>query len=270
MQKLNNFEKIILDIEKYCNTHNINHRFVGSSSFGGLLNNKTSWKINFSNKEIILIDNNRLSEKRSDKSYRDIDLIVFEKDIKKIEVLKLFYKNKFHNQPILSIENAIFYPKKINTILQFVTSIYIDENHLPNLIFGDIKEKISWKSLDKWKIILDNNLIFSVRNPIADYYAYHFRSPGGIKPKDLKKIKLLKTLTNDFFKKGKKIKIDFKTSLYYHPWIKFINKLKNNNNFNLGFKKIFMKIYWKTIGNYLAHGKGFSKPLQLLSNHFTG
>ena len=185
-------------------------------------------------------------------------------------MLKKFYKNRYHNKPFLSIENAIYYPQKINKIFQFVTSIYIDKNNLPNLVFGNIEEKISWQSLEKWNIILDNNVNYSARNPIADYFAYHFRSPGGIKPKDVKKIKLLQKLTNDLIQKGKIKKIYFKTNLYYAPWIKFINLLENNNDFNLIFKKIFMKIYWETIGNYLAHGKGLSKYFQSLSNYFTG
>ena len=270
MNKITNFEKVILEIEQYCNKHNINHRFVGGSSFGGLLNNKTTWKIDLKTKTIILINHNHSTEKRDDKSNRDIDLIIFEKDLKKIEMLKTFYKNKYHNKPFLSIENAIYYPQKLNKIFQFVTSIFIDKNDLPNLIFENVNEKISWQSLEKWNIILDNNLTYSVRNPIADYFAYHFRSPGGIKPKDLKKIKLLQKLTDDLIQKGKSRKFYFETDLYYKPWIKFINSLENNNNCNLIFKKIFMRIYWETIGNYFAHGKGFSKYFQSLSNYFTG
>ncbi len=267
---LNSFEKTILEIENYCNKNNLDHRFVGGSSFGGLLNKKTTWKINIKNREVILTNNNKLTSLRKDKTLKDIDLIIFEKNKNKLKSLKKIYNKKSNKKSRLSLENAVYFPNKINSLLQFVTTIYIDKDNEYYLQFGNIKEKILKKSLEAWTVILNDKLKYSVRNPIADYFAYQFRSPGGIKEKDKNKLILLKKLSDDVIKNGRKNNIDFLLDQYYNSWFNFIQKLQTSNDYNIRIKRTLMKIYWKTIGEYLAHGKGITKYFQFLSDKFTG
>src|SRR5579864_8247628 len=82
--------KIISDLETYCKKNTLNHRFVGSVSYGGLLNKKTTFKINIKKKEVMLEHHNKLSFLRADNSIRDIDIILFCDDRQKIDRFKKF------------------------------------------------------------------------------------------------------------------------------------------------------------------------------------
>lgn len=258
----------ILKIENFCKKNNINIRFVGGASFGGLLNKNTEWEIEINKNKIYLKNYNILTNTRNDNSLRDIDCILLEKNINKTRNLNSYLKNQ--NIQNVVIESAVYFPEKINPITQFVTSIYVNENDQPFLVFGNTYQEISQESLNPWTIILDKNISYSVRNPIADYFAYQFRSPAGVKQKDKEKIILLKKLALSLIKNGKKNNINYMSNKYFGAWEEFIKKILNTKDLQINIKKHFMNIYWNSIGEYLSHGRGLSKYLIFLQNKFTG
>jgi len=266
---------ILKQIEEYCSTHDINHRFVGGVSFGGLLNEHTTYHIDKKKRIITLSQHNKLTLLRSDGSTKDIDMILFcpEKDtllafksfLLQMEKEVLDKKGVF---PVISFENAI-YPQasQRNVILQFVSALEVDVDNHVFLTFDDLRQEISWESLQPWKVILNDQdkLSFMVRNPIADFYAYYFRSPGGLKPKDELKIKYLGTLAIDLLTKNS----DYQT--LYKPWQEFIKQLEKTTHSRIQLKILITKLYWQTVGTTLAHGKGgIGIITRSLMNQFTG
>ena len=200
-----------------------------------------------------------------DRTKKDIDLLILSKINNQLEGLK----EKLNDFDV-NIEHAIYYPQKINYLLQFVTNIYVNPKNQPFLQFDSIYQPISWESLEPWKVILENKTTFTVRNPLADYYAYQFRTPSGAKSKDLEKLKLLKKLCSDLSKMAKRQKLNYFSNKYFTLWEKYIEQLNSTNNIQIKFKKMVTKIYWNTIGEYLAHGRGVGKYLIKLQNKFTG
>src|SRR6266480_2576101 len=146
----NQLTTIVSTIEKYCKENNIDHRFVGSVSFGGLLTEQTKYTI-FINKKLIQLRNHRpLIMIRDDQTIRDIDIILFCNDKEKIKKFKHFFtqlKKQEQYFPLISFE-ATIYPSfgKRNSFLQFVTALEVDEKNQLSLAFEHIKQKISWES----------------------------------------------------------------------------------------------------------------------------
>ena len=266
-------ENIISQIEQYALAHKLNHRFVGGVSFGGLLNEQTIADIFFDEHTIRLHKHNKNTFIREDKTIRDIDIILFCEDKKGINAFHHFLKNlkttTLHpeNFPDVSVEPTL-YPSlgKRNPIAQFVTALEVDTKNNLFLTFEDITQQISWQSVEPWTVILENNFRFTVRNPIADYYAYLFRSPGGPKPKDIKKILHLKKLAETIISKGKEQQpaIDYLSKDYYGAWEAYIEKLHKTSNPLTNAKKFWIKLYWLTIGTPLAHN------LSRYGSNFTG
>ncbi len=264
-------------IENFCQKNKIEHRFVGSISYGGLLTKTTTWKIDIKKKRIHLYRTHELTPLREDRTIRDIDIILLSRDQTKILQLKQYLlqlKQEYQTKtpfPLISIEAAI-YPKfgKRNPLLQLVTGLEVDKNNQIYLTFDVIKQPISRKSLEPWTLILPNNHAYTTRNPIADYYAYIFRSPAGIKPKDIIKVQLLQKLSSDIMQQGKKKNIDYLADNYYGNWKKFIAKLEKSDTFTIRTKKYLLRNYWRTIGTDVAHGKGIWSLFLSFSNQFTG
>lgn len=268
------FIDLLLHLEQFCTRNDISHRFVGSASYGGLLNNQTSYTIDVVKKRIYLKNYNQVGFIRKDNSIRDIDIILFTNNDRKIQLLKKYIRElqkQLRLSVQISLENAI-YPMhgKRSQLLQLVTSFEVDEQDSLYLTFDSIQQQISWKSVEPWQVILGKNLSYTTRNPIADFYAYQFRSPGGIKPKDQEKVALLNALVDVIIKSGRQHAINYNSKLYYAPWKTFIHSLTHSKNLQITLKKYFITSYWHTIGTYVAHGKGLSTILLPFSNQFTG
>ncbi|HSW88817.1 MAG TPA: hypothetical protein VLG12_06670 [Candidatus Saccharimonadales bacterium] len=273
MSNQTSFEQIIASIEKYCKQQQLNHRFVGGVSFGGLLNDKTSAEIDLDTKTILLKKHNKETLLRKDKTIRDIDVIFFCDNKNKITKFAAFINDlrktspKIGTFPDISYEPTI-YPTfgKRNHFSQFVTALEVDEKNNLYLAFDDVQQKISWESVEPWTVILEDGLQFTVRNPIADYYAYIFRSPAGPKPKDEKKLRYVKKLAEAVIDLGKAHdpKIDYTSQAYYGSWQTYIEKLNKTENPVTNTKKFWLKVYWQTIGTFFAHI--FTRS----GNNFTG
>lgn len=261
--------EILQAIESYCNTNKLNHRFVGSVSFGGLLRKETTHRIDIKKKTVRLLHHAPLSVLRDDGTVRDIDIILFCKEKEKIIALKRFLSSL--KSPLISIEAAL-YPSfgKRNIFFQFVTALEVDKENRLFLAFDAITQHISWKSVEPWTVILENDQKYTVRNPVADYYAYQFRSPSGIRPKDMEKVLLLKKLADEVIKKGNSHHINYISDDYYRPWQTYTQQLQQTNRLSVLLKRKLSYYYWKTVGTYFAHGKGTGKLFLFLSNQFTG
>lgn len=255
--------EIIQKIETYCLIEKIDHRFVGGVSYGGLLNEKTHLKIDLPNKEVELVNHNPLTMVRDDHTLRDIDLIFLTTEPKKIFELKKFIaalkrevRPAIGQTPSISFEGPV--PRRVTKpkgFLRFVTVIEIQKTAL-FLRFDTIRQQISRTSLEPWTVILEDGLRFTTRNPIADYFAYQFRSPSGVKPKDQEKLIHLEKVVRLMVIEGKKYDIDFFSKEYYKPWLKYQNKLAKNQSISVTSTKMLTSWYWSTIGTDLAHGKG--------------
>lgn len=262
-------------IEDYGRENGIDHRFVGGISYGGLLNDKTSYKIDVAGRSIKLTDHNPLLLLRPDKSVRDIDLILCSYHPEKIAALKKFL-NKLKWQvrmnlgytPPISFEGPAVYGSTPQGLMQYVTTMQVKDNDI-YLVFDKIHQKISKKSLEPWHVVLDDGTKYTTRNPIADYYAYQFRSPAGVKPKDLNKLIHLKKLNDDIIAAGRKKGLDYSSEEYYGPWQEYISLLENSTLPSVRSKRYLTQLYWKTIGTTLAHGKGIGKPIFAIFNFFT-
>lgn len=269
----------ITAIEDYCRKNRISHRFVGGVSYGGLVSETTTYRINASQKTIELFGHNPLSLVRTDGTIRDIDVILFCPKRKSMQNLRNYITTlekkaaKEHIPfPVIAMENAIYEPEIRNTTAQFVTAIEVTKQNDVYLTFDDITQKICWQSLEPWTVILEDNTKFTTRNPIADYCAYHIRAPGGIKPKDQEKLKWLKKLSEAVTQEGKMLvpPVDYGSEVYFSSWREYMRKLDGTTHARIRLKKWLLSLYWKTIGTTFAHGKGFLRYLLVFSNQFTG
>lgn len=276
----------IKEIEDYCFKNGIQHRFVGGVSYGGLLNKDTTYEIDIQKKIVDLKKHNALTDLRKDGTVRDIDIIVLEGNLKKVSALQDFIYTlqegilkKYKVDLPISVEAAIFPEKgERNWLMQLVTAIEVEQSVVYgkgqlHLVFEDLKQPISWATMEAWKVRLENGVSYTTRNPLADFYAYSFRSPGGVKFKDINKLVFLKKMAHTMNAMGlnNNPKIDYNNSESYGSWKQYIHKLHDSSNVSIKLKSIFIRLYWNTIGTYIAHGKGtIGHFLARFATRFTG
>jgi len=264
--------QLLTYFDRWCQNKQINHRFVGGVSFGGLLTSNTTWSIDIARREVRLYNPQQLSPERSDGSIKDVDVIILNPIS---HALKKELRHAWESEssrlairPPLSCETAIFSPIEPNRYTQFVTNILITDGK-PYLQFHRMKQEISWQSLESWTVHY-GKYSYTVRNPIADWFAYQFRNPGGVKDKDQEKLALLKKLAESVVCEGKKLGIDYLSEAYFLPWEEFTNRLSTSTSLHIRLKRFLTRLYWSTVGEYIAHGRGLSKPLQKFSDKLTG
>jgi len=257
-------EDMIMDLESFSNENGINHRFVGGISYGGLLNEKTTFGIDVLKREVTLKKHNQLTLLRDDGTVRDIDVIFLTQNQNKVTKLKEHVRelkwrtrNKISFTPSISIEGVrlIDEKQKSGKFFQYVSEIGFKKGQ-HYLMFDEIKEKISADSLEPWTVVLENGVRYTTRNPLADYYAYQFRSPSGVKQKDIDKVKLLKKLSSQVIKEGVKNSVFFNSKQYYQSWQQYIRKLQRSTLPAVLSKRAILAWYWQTIGTSFSHGKG--------------
>ncbi len=262
---------MIREIEDFCHKNAVDHRFVGGVSYGGLLNAKTRYTIDIRNRTIRLTNHNPLVLLRADGTVRDIDIVFFTLESATITKLKRFIeklkwdtRRKISFTPSISFEGPIPFTGETisDKFLQYVTEIGV-KNGTYYLVFDQVVQPISYASLEPWTLVLSDGLTFTTRNPIADYFAYQFRSPSGIKPKDVEKLKHLKKLADTVIRHGKKYHVDYRSTQYYKPWKEYIARLSRSTLPSVRSKRIITHWYWNTLGTRFAHGRGLLGKLLL-------
>ncbi len=256
--------RMIGDIEVFCQEHTIDHRFVGGVSYGGLLNKQTAYTIDITNRTIKLRSHNPLVLLRPDGTVRDIDIVYLTQDSAAIVKLKSYInKLKWDTRRTISFTPSVSFEGPVSFIghtissqfLQYVTEIGV-KNGAYYLVFDQVVQSISYASLEPWTLVLADGTRYTTRNPIADYYAYQFRSPSGIKPKDVEKLVYLKKLADAVTKEGKKYHIDYRSAQYYGPWKLYIKNLSRSTLPSVQSKRKITHWYWSTFGTQFAHGRG--------------
>lgn len=262
--KENALAYMIAAIEKYAQKHNVDHRFVGGVSYGGLLDEKTTYTVDIQKKIIKLHKHRSFEFVRADGSVRDIDLIVLNQNTeiiddfsRYIQTLKWDIKQRLHILPPISFEGVFKKREKPPGLLEYVTTLhYSAEGYF--LVFDKVSQRIPSESLEPWTIQLENGLTYTTRNPIADYYAYQFRSPAGIKPKDVTKILHLSKLVDTMLEQGRKKRINFMDAAHYGPWLDFIYQLERSTDPSVQRKRAITRWYWSTLGTAFSHGRGIA------------
>lgn len=281
--------EILGQIEQYCQEMGLNHRFVGGT-FTDFIGPNTEFKIDTEIKRIQLIHSNGSTMTRTDKTIKDVDLVVFNPDRNKF----LEAKEEFRSWRLEAQKNGLPYPnisaeaawhpgwperKKLG---QMVSVFEFDENGQPYLVFGSIKQPISPESLDPWEVIIEDGASITTFNPIGHLECYHLRNPSGIKKKDTEpigsydgagkkpysKLDLLERLSEEVAEEGKKRGVDFEK--IFNDWIVYARALQHDPDLLIRSKAVMLRAYWATIGTPLAHGVGLLRGLSTLSNRFTG
>lgn len=272
---MDSLKSMVRAIEEFSKTNHIDHRFVGGMSYGGLLNDKSTYKIDVARRSVQLTQHNALQLLRPDKSVRDIDLILCTYQPDKLPALKKFLNHlkwqvrlKMGFTPPISFESPSPFGSRPQGVMQYVTIMQV-KNDRVYLVFDTIHQYISRASLEPWTVVLKDGTTYTTRNPIADYFAYQFRSPAGVKPKDLTKMIYLKKIADAVVAAGKKRGIDYMSNEYYGPWQTYIDKLKHSTLPSVRSKRFITRLYWQTIGTTLAHGRGIGKPIFAIFNFFT-
>lgn len=278
---MTDLHEIVCQIEKFCEDQQITHRFVGGVAYSGLFKKETKFEVDVERKIVHLKDHCDLPIFRDDGTVRDIDLITFCRDWGKIAKLKKQFALQAKTSglggkfPYISVENAIFEgDKKQNKLFQFVCSILIEGEEFGKgkafLVYEDIKEEISWKSLEAWTVVLRDGRRYTVRNPYGDLLGYLVRTPIGFRVKDREKLALMEPLIDKTIELGRKAGIDYFSDDYYGPWLSFFQKMTTAGG-TVGFKRDIIKTYWDVFGTKFAHGKGpVAKVIAKLGNQFTG
>ena len=259
---LDDLSYMIGRIESYAKEHDLDHRFVGGVSYGGLLQEGTEYEISIPNRTISLKNHKVIQLLRSDGSARDIDLIILSADHKQIAALARFVetletemKERLGFIPPISYEAVFEKNEHPPGLLEFVTTIHRDESEYL-LAFDRVHQPIRAQSLEPWTLTLESGLSYTTRNPIADYFAYQCRSPAGIKPKDVNKIIHLSQLVKRMCREGKKHHIDYMSDAYYGTWQQFIDQLEHSPHPSVQRKRALTRLYWSTMGTAFAHGRG--------------
>jgi len=240
-----------------------------------LLNETTTFSIDVKSRRIAVKNHNPLKFLRADKSVRDIDFILCTYQPEKIADLKRFLNKlkwqvrlKLGYTAPISFESAAPYGTRPSGLMRYVTTLQV-KNEVPYLVFDRITHQIPPRSLEAWTVRLEDGTEYTTRNPIADYYAYQFRSPAGVKPKDIEKLIRLKVLVDAMVAEGKKNGIDYFSDEYYASWKEFIDTLESSAILSIRSKRFLTQLYWNTVGTTFAHGKGIGKPIFAIFNFFT-
>jgi len=277
----------------------LEHRFVGGT-LTDLLGPDTKADIDIKNRTVNLKNHLSPNLYRADSTVKDVDLICFcppGNDIDNARsVLKVPSQESIDTgipYPNVSIESVKKRRKDGLRFKQFVTTFEIDDKGELSLNFGKVHQSISWKSVEPWKVVLEDGTSFTILNPIAHALCYPLRLPSGVKKKDrvmktagiltnhvsdddvreweqkYNKMSLVMKLATQVRQEGFKKGIDYMQDLY-KDWIEYINKLHKHPDMLTHVKAGITRFYWDTMGEAVSHGKGPFLIFSRLSDKFTG
>lgn len=280
------FLRILSSVENYCQTHDLNHRFVGGT-ITDFIGSETQFEIDTAAKTIHLKNHNKASLCRKDKTIKDVDLVIFSPNRQEFEEAKETFwlweeEARRRNIPVphISIEAARYphWPKR-NKLTQFVSAFEVDTDNKLYLTFGNFSKEIPWESIKPWKIILDDGTSLTMFHPLAHALCYMLRVPSGVKKKDMEdhltatsieesKISTVFRLADEVTIRGSENGID--DNLLFEDWFDYILHLQKNPDMAKRIKAALSRLYWDTIGTQVSHGAGIFNRLSTLSNKFCG
>jgi len=271
----------VLEVQKIGFEHGFTIVIVGGA-ITRLIGKKTKIKKIDEKGKIIYLENAEnpgIARIEDSKTNVDIDGVVFSNDIdpftketkEKFAVLFKNLKNlrKVKGFPAISIEPVLYHPifAKPNIFTQFVSSVesYLNGEFLFRL--GTVRQSIQKESLEFWTYKLSETESLITLSPIAIQKRYLIRG-FSIKPKDKEKIFGKNSFFGHFVSEFND-KTNGKYLKYFDEWNKFARLIETSKGLSMQIKRGLWKIYWNSIGNYLAHGTGLiGKILLPLGNTF--
>lgn len=276
---------VVARLEEVFGASGVEHRFVGGV-IANPVNLHTIVSVNLPQRTADFRNFSQLSLIRGDNSVRDIDAIGFSTDQAtyaeararvKEEAGKA--KTKGLPYPPVSIE-ATSYPgwPRRNKLLQFVSTLDVDEAGVLGLNFGEVNQPTPWETFEPWHASFGQLRIKSI-NPYGIYLRYFMRNASGLKKKDREpvefegeigysKVDLLTRISDQVQAQAGEFNMDYFAG--YESWREFIRKLKEEPDPLTWSKAFATKLYWNTVGTAFAHGAGIFKPLAHLGDRFTG
>ncbi|MBI2337780.1 hypothetical protein HYU95_01220 [Candidatus Daviesbacteria bacterium] len=284
------YQKLLGNIEQYCQSVGLNHRFVGGT-ITDLIGPETNYKIEVNQRKVTIINPEKPKVIRSDGSTKDIDMVVFTVDrLKLAEARRTFgdWKERATAQgivfPQISMEAARYSGLSgINSLRQFVTAWEVDSLYRPYLVFGKIRQQIKLESIAPWTVEAGNGLSITAFNPVAHALCYELRVPSGVKPKDKETIgtyddwvieapyskkSLIDNLARQTIAEGKNAGVNYNEM--YRAWKDYIKTLTEGPDLPTKLKGEITGIYWKTIGTKLTHGLGIFGKLSNFNDRMSG
>lgn len=209
---------------------------------------------------------------RSDLSVKDADTFVIYPDAGAFHLMREEFT--FWHVPLISVEPTPFsewshtHPKWTH----FVSGMEVGAGNRLFLTMQYMKEEISWKSVEPWRLRLQSGVEISTLNPFVYLFRYAGRSPSGIKPKDAKalgtwidaaekqhkfsKLSLMGRLAVETLKAGREQGIDYLGDEYFGPWAGFLHRIHNNPDPLTHAYAYVTDWFWKGPGTAISHGKG--------------
>lgn len=281
-----NYPEVINYIEDYCKSAKLDHRFVGGT-VSDFIGPQTDYRIDVKQRKVVLINPNQPSMIRSDKTVKDIDIVVFTPDRQKYEEATQKFENLQISEsktgaafPFISVEAARHadWPPR-NIWKQFVSAFEYDSAVQPHLVFGVTDQRINPDSLQPWKIDIGDGFEITTFHPLGHMLCYALRVPSGVKRKD--KTVLGEKEFGTFNKMGLLGRLAVRTreeeaqaglngSQSFREWADYIRTLSRNPDMLTKVKSVVTRLYWDTIGTTVAHGSGIFAKLSTGSNKLTG
>lgn len=264
----------------------VDHRFVGGA-ITNPINLATAVVIDAKEKKSKFHSHGPLTLVRGDDSIRDVDVIGFSpypetytEAKRRFEEERVRAKGRDLPYPTVSVEPTHYpnWPAR-NRILQFVSTIDVDESGRFHLTFGKVDQEIPRETMEAWKVMFQGGLELTSINPFGLRLRYGMRNASGFKKKDLalefthegkpySRLDVLARITNSVKEQGLAQGIDYEAS--YQSWQEFIYKLRFHPDPLTRAKALVTKVYWETVGTAMAHGAGILKPFAKLGDKFTG
>lgn len=288
--KENGYLGILSAVERYCQEHSLDHRFVGGT-LTDLIGPHTEFEINIRDRAVTLKNSSDPTLERSDGTVKDIDVVVFTPDQSKfLEARREFARWKIQAKaqgldfPTISLEAARHpdWPKR-SRLKQFVTAWEVDKQGVPHLGFETIDQAIRPISIEPWLIGLGGGTQITTFNPVAHALCYALRVPSGIKRKDMEiigwyddsvvkspysKMTLVEGLARQTIADGLRRGVNYND--VYREWADYIEALSKGSDLMLRLKRIITGVYWNTLGTQISHGRGIFGRLSAMSDKFAG
>ncbi|MDB5186276.1 MAG: hypothetical protein JWL85_799 [Candidatus Saccharibacteria bacterium] len=171
--------------EQVCREYELDHRIVGGFVTDALVGVNEA-NIDTENKAIVLDVAPNIPAVRVNGTIRDIDVIAYNADPKRIKQAGRVLGSLITRVPVglfSILREDIQGHKKLHMPQLYAKQIVDSEGGL-SLFYDHIRQPLSWDAVEPWRIELDPDHSVTVLNPAAHMLSYLTRLPSGAKEKD--------------------------------------------------------------------------------------
>lgn len=277
MQNALSLRRSIEKVQRVGKSHGFFVAIVGGAMVRLVSNSTKIQRIDTKDNVIYLsgAENPGLSREEDKGTLIDIDAIVFSDEknpftqktkanFQRLQHDLQTIQNSDKNFPPVSIEPVFYHPPfpQPNTLTQFVSSVEKDtQGYFFRL--DRVKTYVKPQSLAIWTIKFVENPDEEILTlmPIAIQRRYAIRGFSK-KPKDIEKV-WGKDSSFGKFVQAFNAQTHNTYEQYFGEWDTFGDKIQSENHPITAAKRALWKLYWATIGTYLAHGTGIVGKLLL-------